>query len=177
MQAAGKKLWDFYKNNSTAQDAIETATWGAGAAIGQATMTDMEADEIALATAIGAASAMAARPLGRRVGVGIGTKLDNIEGLDIFEDVAHVFPVTRKGLANITKGTRNLYGSKAGKAAHEYFSAKRNQFAYNEDGSDRGDAAAILGYYLGNRADNIVQAGIGLAAPGLAAAYGGGEEA
>ena len=161
-----KQVWDFYKNNSLAQDAIETATWTAGTAAGQALFTDMDAGEIAGAGALGAGLAMASRPFGRRLGARLGTAVDNnIPGM--MSPIAPFIPVTRDGMAATLKMTRKRANYDKGTINNikEMLEAKRNQVAVNPDGSPRSEAETMLSYYLGNRADNIAQAGIGIAAP------------
>jgi hypothetical protein len=167
LRKAGENFWNFYKNNSFAQDATETALWAGGAAAGQALFTDMEGGQIATATAIGAAAAMGARPFGRRGGAALGKMIDNrMPGL--LDDVKRYIPVTNEGKA-VALGLmrREKMAPSMINAADEMLTAKRNQVAFNPDGTERGDAATMLSYYLGNKADNIVQGGIGLLAPAL----------
>ena len=165
LRKAGVDFWNFYKNNSAAQDVTETALWAGGAAAGQALFTDMEGDQIATATAIGAASAMAARPFGRRGGAALGKMIDNrMPGM--LDDVKRYIPVTKEG-KELALNYMRKEGMPQGmiNATDEMLTAKRNQVAFNPDGTERGDAATMLSYYLGNRADNIVQGGIGLLDP------------
>ena len=167
LRKAGENFWNFYKNNSLAQDATETAIWAGGAAAGQALFTDMEGDQIATATAIGAASAMAARPFGRRGGAALGRMIDN-RAPGALDGIKKYIPVTREGKEMALKYMRKEDVPDAMiNATDEMLTAKRNQVAFNPDGTERGDAATMLSYYLGNRADNIVQGGIGILAPTL----------
>ena len=77
MRNAGSTLWNFYKNNELGGDAIETLGYAGLSAAGQAMFTDMEADQIATATAVGAAAAMASRQPGRMLGGYFGKMYDD----------------------------------------------------------------------------------------------------
>ena len=161
-----KQVWDFYKNNSLAQDAIETATWTAGTAAGQALFSDMDSGEIAGAAALGAGAAMLSRAPGRRLGARLGRAVDNnMPGF--LSPVAPFIPVTRNGMAATLKMTRKRDNYDKGTINNikEMLEAKRNQVAVNPDGSPRSEAETMLSYYLGNRADNIAQGIIGVGAP------------
>ena len=169
MRKAGQQLWNFYKNNSLAQDAIETGMWAGGSALGQALFTDMEAGEIAGATALGAGLAMGSRPLGRRGGAALGKMIDQ-RAPGLLADIEKFIPVTKKGRDAAVQAARELDMNP--EAVAELLDAKRNQVAFNPDDTERGDAATMLAYYLGNRADNIVQGGVALLAP----AFMGGDD-
>ena len=56
------QIWNAYKNNEFAQDAIETLMGGAISAGGQLIFTDMSPEEIAQASIVGGGLALAARP-------------------------------------------------------------------------------------------------------------------
>ena len=165
MRYAGD-LWQLIKTNGQAQDLAETAAYSGIAAGGQALFTDMTPEEIAIATSIGAGTAMAARPVGRRVGAALGGLIDK-RYPNAIDGIKKYIPVTEEGMAASVNGTRQLVGEDEAKVVQELLEAKRNQNAFNPDGSARSDTQTLLSYYLGNRADNVAQAGIALAAPGL----------
>ena len=75
MRAATDKLVAFYKTQ-LGQDVIETLTNAGVVAGGQAIFTDMSAEEIALASALGIGAASVGRPVGGRLGQTVGTALD-----------------------------------------------------------------------------------------------------
>lgn len=165
MRYAGD-LWQLIKSNPNSIDLAETAVYSGVAAGGQALLTDMTPEEIALATSIGAGTAMASRPVGRRVGAALGGLLDK-HNPHMLDKYAKYIPVTEEGMDIAVKGTRNLFGEPEAKLMKEALEAKRIQNAFNPDGSPRSNTQTLLSYYLGNRADNVAQAGIALAAPGL----------
>ena len=82
MQKAGrvanllKQIGQKYIKDAQFQDVAETAIGAGVAGTGQALFTDMSPEEIALSTALGFGSAIAARPLGARLGGAIGKHLD-----------------------------------------------------------------------------------------------------
>ena len=171
MRTAGSAIRQMLIKNPIAQDALETAVWAGGGAAYQGLFTDMSAEDIAKTTALGAGVAMAARPLGgiagRRLGRAIDTRAPHaLDGIQAF------IPVTRDGSAamlnNFRKDTNGSNNAGA-RALRDYLKAKRNLSS-----PDAGTAEAILGYYLRNRADNIAQGGIAIAAPLL---MGGNEDA
>lgn len=161
IRKAGEQLWNFYKNNAAAQDLIETGAWAATAATGQAIFTDMEAGDIAASTALGAGAALAARPVGRRLGASIGGLLDGDPDFKLLGEFQRNLPFSKEGRDNIERrlGKNN--------PIMELIDAKYNQNAFNPDGSQRGEHAAMLSYYLGNRLDNVAQALVALGTPML----------
>ena len=128
--------------------------------------TDLEADQIATATAVGAAAAMASRQPGRMLGGYFGKMYDDT-GRSVNPVLKSLFPVTRDGLARMTRENRGAFGRKPAKIAHELAQAQRNRAAFRRDGTERGDAETMASFYAGNRADNVAQALVALAAPGL----------
>lgn len=162
MRLAGSNLRQMLIDNPIAQDALETALWAGGSAAYQGLFTDMSAEDIAKTTALGAGVAMAARPLGGLAGRRLGKAIDT-RAPHAFDGIEAFVPVTRKGSAawlnDLRKGSggSNTAGARA---VRDILKAKRNL-----SNPDAGTAEAILGYYLRNRADNIAQGGIAIAAP------------
>ena len=171
MRKAGSNLRQMLIENPMAQDALETALWAGGSAAYQGIFTDMSAEDIAKTTALGAGVAMAARPLGGLAGRRLGKAIDT-RAPHAFDGIQAYVPVTRDGSAAILNDLRKGSGgsNNAGaRAIRDVLKAKRNLSS-----PDAGTAEAILGYYLRNRADNIAQGGIAIAAPLL---MGGNEDA
>ena len=170
MQRFAGKVWDAYKSNGAVQDAAETATGALISAGGQLLLTDMDPGEIATSTAIGAGLALAARPLGARAGYAAGRGLDKVAP-GIGNRVAPYIPVTKAGKDSAIVGFQQMGMPPAGiKGMTEMIDAKRNQNAFRPDGTERGNAETILGYYGRTRGDNIAQYGFAAASPLL---YGG----
>ena len=142
MRAATDKLVAFYKTQ-LGQDVIETLTNAGVVAGGQAIFTDMSAEEIALASALGIGAASIGRPVGGRLGQTVGTALDKRS--------PRVKGISENGL----KILNQLGGGS------DVIKAKLAPFA---DQSPSAQLGQLLGRGYG---DNIAQAAIGLAAPGL----------
>jgi len=151
-----------YINNPLVQDAIETALMAGGSAAYQGMFTDMSAEDIAKSTALGAAVALAARPMGGAAGRHLGRHIDKVAP-NALNGIKTYVPVTREGSAAFLNNMRrNSSGSNddASRALRDLLKAKRNL-----SGPDAGNAEAILSYYLRNRADNIAQGAIALGTP------------
>ena len=168
MRQAGNKLRDLYINNEYVQDLVETLAGAGIAAGGQALFTDMSAEDIAKSTALGAAVALAARPIGGFAGRKIGRAIDTAHP-HALDGMAKFVPVTREGSAAMLKSMRKGGGSnhEVPRAVRDMLKAKRNLSA-----PDAGNSEAILGYYLRNRADNLAQGAIAFGTP----FFVGGEE-
>ena len=159
------QVWDAYKNNGQIQDIAETLLGAGISAGGQLIFTDMDAAEIAASTAIGSGLAIAARPVGARVGYALGKGLDRAVP-NALSDVEQFIPITRSGMAAALKPMRKEgVPREFAKATHEMLTAKRNQNAFLPDGTARGTAETILGYYGRNRADNVAQFGFAALSP------------
>jgi len=165
MRKALSRIKDAYINEPLVQDALETALWAGGSAGYQALFTDMSAEDIGKSTALGAVLALAARPVGGLAGRQVGRHIDKMNP-NAFNAVKPYVPVTREGSAVMLKAMRKGVGSNdpVSRATRDLLAAKRNLA-----GPDAGTAEAILSYYLRNRADNVAQAAVALAAPGLLA--------
>lgn len=152
-----KKLGDAYVNNSIVQDGLETALGAGVSALGQAVMTDMTPEEIALSTAAGAGVAMAARPVGGVLGRSLGRQLD--KAMPVTDPrIRAISPITREGLAGQLKAYREMGMSREQiKPLHALITAKRNQNSIAPDGSERGFYEGLGSLYGRNYADNIAQ--------------------
>ena len=165
MNRLAGQVWNVYKNNGVVQDAMETLLGAGISATGQALFTDMSAEEIGTSALIGSALAMGARPIGAKVGQAIGGKLDEVAP-NILKDAEPFIPVTRDGMAMTLKSMRRAeMPREATKGMQEILQAKRNQNAIRPDGTERGSAETVLGYYLRNRGDNIAQYGFAAVSP------------
>ena len=145
MRKAAEKLFAFYKTQ-LGQDVLETLAGASTAAVGQAVLTDMSPEEIALATSLGIGAAAIGRPTGGRIGQTIGTALDKR------------VPQIREGSETALEILQKL---------GEQFSTKEIMNAKLAPYANQSPSAQI-GQFLGRGyGDNIAQAGIALAAPGL----------
>ena len=170
MQRLAGSIWNTYKNNGAVQDAVETLAGAGISAGGQLLFTDMDASEIGSSAAIGAGLALAARPIGARVGYAVGKGLDKAVP-NAMREVEPFIPITRPGMASALKQMRKEgMPREFAKTTREMLTAKRNQNAFKPDGTERGSAETILGYYGRNRADNVAQFGFAAVSPFI---YGG----
>ena len=170
MSRLAGQVWDLYKNNSLVQDAAETVIGAGIGAAGQALFTDMTPEEIGQSALIGSALAMAARPVGAVAGQALGRGLDRVNP-KLLDGVDQFIPITPKGKEAALRGAKDMgMDEKVIKGMDEYLTAKRNQNAIKPDGSERGTAETVLGYYGRNRADNIAQFGFAAISPLI---YGG----
>ena len=170
MQRLAGSIWNTYKNNGLVQDAAETLIGAGIGAGGQLLFTDMDASEIGQSAAIGAGLAMAARPIGARVGYAAGRAVDKAVP-NAMRELEQFVPITRKGMAASLKQMRKEgMPREFATTTREVLTAKRNQNAFKPDGTERGSAETILGYYGRNRADNVAQFGFAALSPFI---YGG----
>lgn len=159
MRKAGQHVWSAFKNFygwEPGQDLIETGVKGAIAASGQAALTDMTPEEIALATVIGMSGAMAARPIGKRVGRRVGRGLDE-RGFDnggmqkmsefLQKGMKHENRAVREGSDLLNRRFMNNYG--------------------NKDGSIAGYWEGVLGEIARESSDDLTQVGLAVALPQL----------
>ncbi len=169
MRLAGTTLVNFLKNNSWAKDVAETAGMAGLGVAYQATQTDMEDADIVKAALVGAGLGMAARPLGREAGFIAGRAADK-HAPQLVNAVKPYLPVTTEGRANLDQAVNRFGG--VGRFFGDIADMNQNQVKFVKDKlgnviRERSDGEAMLGYYGGNRADNIVQGLAAIAAPGL----------
>ena len=146
-----ERIVELYKTSPIFQDLLETSAATALAAGGQAVMTDMTPEEIAMASAAGFGAGMIGRPIMGKVGQSIGGVLDKkypggsatfLQGL-------------QEGKATMPKAMQEVYDAKMGPYQHL---------------GGFGQYGNLLGRGYG---DNIAQLGVALAAPGI---FGGDED-
>ena len=156
MRMSVDKIVELYKTSPVFQDLLESAAGTAVAAAGQAALTDMTAEEIALSSAAGFGAAMIGRPLVGRAGQAIGGVLDK----KYPKSSATFLQGLAEGKANLPKTMQEVYEAKMG--------------PYQSLGG-----FAQYGQLLGRGyGDNLAQAAVALAAPGVFGnqdeeAYGG----
>ena len=165
MKRFAGQVWDFYKDHELAQDVLETLAYSGVSAAGQALFSDMTAEEIGMSTAIGAGSAMVARPIGKSIGRAAGRQV-NAVAPKLGDALAPLHPYTREGSAAVLKGLRQAgVDRNKRKVTKELLEAKRKHMAYDDEGNKLSNAETILGTFMKNRLDNIVQGGIALGTP------------
>ncbi len=151
MRMSMDKIVELYKTSPIFQDLLETTAYTGVAAGGQALMTDMSPEEIAMSSAAGFGAGMIGRPLVGRAGQSLGTMIDKrapgfgkelMGGVEAFTD-------------NLPPGL---------KAAYE---AKMNPYR------ELGGAAQYFNMIGRGYGDNIAQTAVALAAPGI---FDGGKE-
>ena len=147
-----EKIVELYKTSPVFQDLLETSAATALAAGGQATMTDMTPEEIAIASAAGFGAGMVGRPIAGRAGQAIGGVLDK------------KFPGASKAwLEGMNEGKAVMPGP-----MQEIYDAKMAPYQHLGGFAQYGN---ILGRGYG---DNAAQLAVALAAPGI---FGGEENA
>lgn len=160
MRLAAKKLYDYAKDaysNETVQDIVETSLKQSAIAAGMAGLTDMTPEEIVLASLIGGSAAMAARPLGKRLGRRVGRALDSVDD-------------GPSALAKINEYLDRGMSPNNPSAIKEGADLLKRRFINNysrPDGSIAGDYEGMLGEIVRESADDATQLGLGLLLPGL----------
>ena len=145
MRHAVDKMIQLYKTNPIFQDLVETAAYTGVGAIGQAALTDMTPQEIALASAAGFGAGMIGRPIVGRAGQALGSIADKR------------FPQTS---ANIAQTYREGKGLEIyPKAIQEILMAKMGPYKHLGGFEQTGQ---MFGRSYG---DNVAQAAVALAAP------------
>ena len=145
MRPALAKIVELYKTNPVFQDLIETAAGTALVAGGQAVMTDMTPEEIAIASTAAFGAGMIGRPVMGRAGQAIGGVLDRrYPGAS-----AEFAGSLQEGKAMMPKLMQEMYDAKMGPYQHL---------------GGFGQYGNMLGRAYG---DNAAQVLVGLAAPGI----------
>lgn len=159
-------LWKFYSNNAWAQDLAETGI-GAGLAAGyQGLFTDMSPEEIALSTGLGAAGALAMRPLLARAGYAGGRALDKAFP-DLGDQVSRnpFMAQMSVGSPQSLKVFDQLPDNEMNRAMKALTQAKYNQNFLTAEGTERGFAEGMTGLVGRQYGDNIAQLLIALGTP------------
>ena len=157
MRQAGQALWNFYKNNGQVQDVAETLIMSGVTATGQALLTDMSPEEIALSTALGAAGALALRPAMARGGYAAGRALDKAQpnAGEALGEFAAIIPGTPQSVEKY----------KDMEVMGDLMRAKYNQNFLKPDGTERGFYEGTLGLVGRNYGDNIAQTAVAITSP------------
>tara|TARA_Y100000385_G_C12922185_1_gene563078 strand:+ start:261 stop:851 length:591 start_codon:yes stop_codon:yes gene_type:complete len=163
------QLWEMYRDSGQAQDIMETALGAVVAAGGQALLTDMSAEEIALSTGLGAAGALAMRPAMARGGFALGRQLDKKLPDGLVDDMAR-----EQMTASMLVGTPVNLKYWESQPASEFKNtmqalsqAKYNQNYLRKDGSERGLAEGFVGSMGRAYGDNLAQGAVALTTPFL----------
>jgi hypothetical protein len=160
------QLWEMYRDNAAMQDIMETAVGAVVSAGGQALLTDMSAEEIALSTALGAGGAIAMRPVLGRIGYAVGRPIDKrMPGLndsiaqdDFMASMSIGSPAHLKYVERLPEG-----GMKD--TIRGISQAKYNQNFIAPGGRERGYAEGMLGTFGRQYGDNLAQGAVALATP------------
>ena len=160
--------WKRYQTDGHFQDIVETVGGASVAAVGQALLTDMSPEEIALSAIIGAGAGMAARPLLARAGYAGGRYLDKkMPGAQDYGGI--MSPTSPRGQEILRRIVDEVGGP--GTADKDIMlkllAAKGNQNFIRPDGSSRGYIEGTLGSFVRNRGDNATQALVAVATPFL----------
>ena len=153
MRQAGIRLAELYKTSPMFQDLIETSVMTAATTAGQAAMTDLSPQELALAAAVSMAAGMVGRPI-----VGKGAQM-------VGKQIDKTYPKASKQFMD----DLDEMISAAPKLVRESYNMKMAPYR------DMGNAAAYANMLGRGYGDNIAQLAVSLAAPGLIA--GGREDA
>ena len=151
------QIKNLYLNSGFAQDAMETLLFGGATAIGQAMMTDMTPEEIAISTGLGMVGATAMRPVMGQIGYAVGRPLDKLRP-NAAERMG--------GLAKIIPGTpQSVQANKDVEIIGDLMQAKYNQNYLNADGTPKGALEGFLGHQGRTRGDNLAQYAIAIGTP------------
>ena len=145
------RIIELYKTSPVFQDLLETAAGTGVAAGGQALFTDMSPEEIALSSGAAFGAGMIGRPIVGRAGQAIGGIVDR--------RAPQVGEAMMRDINNFTE--------KMPPGFREAMEAKMNPYR------DLGGASQYFNMIGRSYGDNIAQAGVALAAPGI---FGGNEE-
>lgn len=145
MRKALERMGDLYSTSRVFQDLVETGLYTGMGAAGQAVMTDMTPEEIALSSAAMFGAGMAGRPLGGAIGQRVGRYVDN-EFPEVGKDILEGIGILRN---NMPKTIKKVYDAKVGPIAHL------------GGATQYGD---MIGRGYG---DNLAQLAVALASPGI----------
>jgi len=169
MRLAGK-VWDTYLNSGQMQDVMETLAGAGIAAGGQALMTDMSPEEIAVSTGLGIGGALAMRPILARGGYMAGKRLDKSEGGKRTMEAMQQEPMMSSMLLGTPDNIKLLEKQPKNELNDMTLAmsrAKHNQNFIKPDGTERGDWEGLLGMIGRQYGDNIAQLGVAAASPML----------
>ena len=144
MRLALDKMIELYKTSPVFQDLVETATMTGVGAVGQAAFTDMTPEQIALASGVSFGAGMIGRPIMGRAGQQIGKYVDKNH------------PLVAEAIGEGLDDTIEALGPMA-----PVLEAKLGPYRHLGPASQY---ANMIGRGYG---DNIAQAAVALAAPGI----------
>lgn len=161
------QLWEMYRDSGQAQDIMETAIGSIVAAGGQALLTDMSAEEIAMSTGLGAAGALAMRPMMARGGFALGRKLDKKLPPGLAEEISKdpIFGQMMIGTPGHLKFMDTQPKDQFTDTLRGLSQAKYNQNYLRADGTERGLAEGFVGSVGRAYGDNIAQGAVALTTP------------
>ena len=162
------QLWEMYRDNAGMQDLMETALGSVVSAGGQALLTDMSAEEIALSTALGAGGAIAMRPAMGRIGYAVGRPIDKrMPGLNEIIGNDEFITSMSIGAPAHLKYVERMPDGGLKDTMRGISQAKYNQNFVAPDGRERGYAEGMLGTMGRQYGDNLAQGAVALATPFL----------
>ena len=139
------KIIELYKTSPVFQDLLETAAGTGIAAGGQALLTDMTPEEIALASGAAFGAGMIGRPVVGRAGQAIGKFVDKRNPM-ISEAVAEAI---EEGVEQLPRGVKEVMRAKVAPYQH------------------LGGVSQYLNMVGRGYGDNLAQTAVALAAPGI----------
>ena len=116
-----EKIVQLYKTSPIFQDLVETSAATALIAGGQAAVTDMTPEEIALSGAAGFGAAMVGRPIMGRAGQAIGGAIDRSSptlSRDILEGLDNAKRILPKGMSEVLAAKLGPYSHLGGAAQY-----------------------------------------------------------
>lgn len=145
MRKALDKIAQLYSTSPVFQDLLETAAGTGVAAGGQALMTDMTPEEIAIASAAGFGAGMVGRPIVGRAGQTIGGFVDR-KHPEMSKIIAEAI---EEGVEQLPAGLKEMSRAKVAPYQH------------------MGGVSQYLNMVGRGYGDNLAQLGVALAAPGI----------
>ena len=154
-----KNPGQYYMENAVAQDIAETLAGAGISAGGQLLFTDMDPTEIGISSGLGIGAAMAARPIGARVGYGAGRAFDKH-----FPNAGdnELIGAMMVGSPQAIKVAQSQNMPEIVQQMHQ---AKYNQNYVRPDGTERGFLEGGLGMWGRQYIDNVAQLGVAAASP------------
>lgn len=145
MRKALDKIVQLYSTSPVFQDLAETATGTGLAAGGQALLTDMTPEEIAIASAAGFGAGMVGRPIVGRAGQAVGGMVDRR-----YPEMSKIIAeAMEEGVEELPRGLKEMMRAKVAPYQH------------------MGGVSQYLNMVGRGYGDNLAQLGVALAAPGI----------
>ena len=145
MRKALDKIIQLYSTSPIFQDLVETAGMTGISAGGQALMTDMTPEEIAIASAAGFGAGMVGRPIVGRAGQAVGGFVDRRHP-EMSKIIAEAI---EEGVEQLPRGLKEVSRAKVAPYQH------------------MGGVSQYLNMVGRGYGDNLAQLGVALAAPGI----------